>query len=555
MRPDAVMPPPARTDIISDTAAAVGIDPFTIKTVSSRRAKAGKLNGGVAAKATSDCFKSIGEKLVQPNESTPTLISDIDVSDSRPRIKARRWDHILSNESKSRKPSSLKGTAKYLALPGLVSLCGGLPSSEYFPIDELALKVPNVPHFSERDTRANGKVLRAGKHDVVEGKGLYDLEIALNYGLGAGSPQMLRFVTEHVELVHRPPYQDWHCSLTIGNSSALDIAFRLFTKPGQYILMEEFTFSSAIETARPMGLHVVGIKMDGEGLVPAHMDEVLSGWDEQAHGGAKKPHLLYTVPCGQNPTGATAGAERRKEVYAVAQRHDVYILEDDPYYFLQMQPYRPDDDGIERSGVSPSHGDFLRGLLPSYLRLDTDGRVMRMDSFSKVLAPGLRTGFITASEQIVERVVRHQELSVQNPSGLAQLTLYKLLDEHWGHGGFLDWLVYLRGEYARRRDGMLRICEKYLPGGLVEWRAPAAGMFVSTPIVCSVLYRQGLYGFVFVVCVSLLSNLPPRVLSSGSKSSGKNILDISTTGVIRTTTAVMLAAMAQMDWRVASKLT
>ena len=379
--------------------------------------------------------------------------------------------------------------------------------------------MPNVPHFSERDTRTTGKFLRAGKHDVAEGKGLYDLEIALNYGLGAGSPQMLRFVTEHVELVHRPPYQDWHCSLTIGNSSALEIAFRLLTEPGQCILMEEFTFSSAVETARPMGLHVVGIKMDGEGLLPAHMDEVLSGWDERARGGVKKPHLLYTVPCGQNPTGATAGAERRRQVYAVARRHDVYILEDDPYYFLQMQPYRSDDDNggvgisIESSNVSPSREDFLRGLLPSYLRLDTDGRVMRMDSFSKVLSPGMRTGFITASEQIVERLVRHQEVSVQNPSGLAQLTLYKLLDEHWGHGGYLDWLVYLRGEYAGRRDAMLRACEKHLPWGLVEWRAPAAGMFVSSLFSlclfpsCSV---EPFYVRLYVrlcVCVSCLTYL------------------------------------------------
>ncbi len=373
----------------------------------------------------------------------------------------------------------MKATARYLKTPGIISLGGGLPSSEYFPIEKLTVKVPTVPHFSEAETRDNGKTLEVGKHDVAEGKGAYDLEIALNYGQGIGSAQMLRFVTEHVEIIHRPRYQDWQCTLTVGNTSALDIALRMFTRPGQFILMDEYTFSSAIQTARPMGVEVVGVNMDAEGLIPEHLDDILSNWDEQARDGAEKPFLLYAVPCGQNPTGATQGLERRKRIYAVAQKHDLYILEDDPYYFLQMQPYQATD----HSPPLPStHEEFLAALIPSFLSLDTDGRVMRMDSFSKVIAPGMRTGFITASEQIVERVVRHQEMSVQNPSGLSQLTLYKLLDEHWGHGGFLDWLVYLRGEYTRRRDVMLRACETHLPKDAVRWHPPAAGMFVC-PIV------------------------------------------------------------------------
>lgn len=386
----------------------------------------------------------------------------------------------MSEESKSRKPSSLKATARHLKTPGIISLGGALPSSEYFPIDHFTVKVPAVPHFSEPETHSNGKTLEVGKHDVSEGKGAYDLEIALNYGQAIGSAQMLRFVTEHTEIIHRPKYQDWQCVMTIGNTSALDIAFRMFTMPGQYIMMEEYTFSSAMETARPMGVKIIGIKMDAEGLIPEHMDELLTSWDEQAHDGAKKPFLLYTVPCGQNPTGATQGLERRKQVYAVAQKHDVYILEDDPYYFLQMQPYQPGQDGTSTLSLPSTHEEFLAALIPSFLSLDTDGRVMRMDSFSKVISPGIRTGCITASEQVVERVVRHQEMSVQNPSGLSQLTLYKLLDEHWGHGGYLEWLVYLRGEYTRRRDVMLRACERHLPKEVVQWNPPAAGMFVRS---------------------------------------------------------------------------
>jgi len=113
--------------------------------------------------------------------------------------------------------------------------------------------------------------------------------------------------------------------------------------------------------------------------------------------------------------------------------------------------------------------------------MDVDGRVMRMDSFSKVIAPGSRVGWITASEQIVERFIRHNECSNQNPSGISQMVLYKLLDESWGHGGYLQWLINLRLQYTKRRDTILAACEKYLPKEIVSWNPPAAGMFVCLP--------------------------------------------------------------------------
>lgn len=265
--------------------------------------------------------------------------------------------------------------------------------------------------------------------------------------------------------------------MTVGNTSALDMALRMFTSRGDYILSEEYMFCSAVETVRPMGVKIVGIKIDSEGLIPEHMDEILSEWNPQTRGGAKKPCLLYTVPTGQNPTGTTQGVERRRKIYQVCQKHDVYILEDDPYYFLQMQPYRSPP-----STEPMSHMAFLKSLIPSLLSMDVDGRAMRLDSFSKIVAPGTRTGWVTASAQIIDRFVRHSETSIQNPSGVSQLILYKLLDAEWGHGGFLDWLMYLRKEYTRRRDIILNACERELTGGglerVVQWIIPRAGMFV-----------------------------------------------------------------------------
>lgn len=94
-------------------------------------------------------------------------------------------------------------------------------------------------------------------------------------------------------------------------------------------MTEEYSYATALETAIPLGIRTVGIKMDAEGLVPEAMDEILTNWDTTKRG-ARKPHVLYTVPTGQNPTGSTQSASRRRAVYEVCQKHDVYIIEDDP---------------------------------------------------------------------------------------------------------------------------------------------------------------------------------------------------------------------------------
>ena len=426
---------------------------LTVNGVSARRSKAPKLVGGIAAYTSSDMYKG-------PGYGKP---------------KAKRWDHRLNEESKARKPSSLKQAAKFLGKPGIISLGGGLPSSEYFPFEHIDIKVPQVPHFSEEETKALGIIKRIGKHDIAHGTSIFDLHVALNYGQSTGSAQMLRFVTEHTEIVHHPPYKDWQCTMTVGSTSALDIAFRMFIDRGDYILTESYTFSSAAETARPLGGNWIGVAMDNEGLLPSSLDTILTNWDPRTHNNKPKPWLLYTVPSGQNPTGATQSLKRRKDIYRVAQKHDLYIIEDEPYFFLQMQPYT----GANAPDAPPpsSHENFLKSLVPSLLSLDIDGRVMRLDSFSKVIAPGMRIGWITASEQIVERFMRHSEVCVQTPAGTSQIILFKLLEETWGHAGYLDWLINLRLEYTKRRDNILYACETYLPREVASWSSPMAGMF------------------------------------------------------------------------------
>ncbi|KAI1082968.1 PLP-dependent transferase [Whalleya microplaca] len=456
-------------------------EPLTVEGIKARRAKAGKLVAPTASYSDSDMFKS-----PQAYEGKP---------------KAKRWDHLLSQESLARHPCVLKLAAKHLKKPGLISLGGGLPSPSNFPIERLSMRIPTPPYFSEAETARPelGQDVSVGKYDTSTTEdGVYDLAIALNYGQSVGAAQLLRWVTEHTELVHGgggvgdggvgggggPPYADWRCALTVGSTGALEQALRMFSDRarGDAVLTEEYSFSTAVETAAPLGVRVFGVRMDAQGLRADDLDEVLSTWDESARGGARKPHLLYTVPSGQNPTGATQGLQRRRDIYAVCRKHDVFILEDEPYYFLQMEPYtngaKTKNNTTTTAPAETSVEAFLHGLVPSLLSMDADGRVLRMDSFSKVVAPGSRLGWVTASEQVVERYIRHAEVASQGPSGISQVLMYKLVDEAWGHEGYLRWLMHIRLEYTRRRDAILAACEEFLPREIVSWVPPAAGMFL-----------------------------------------------------------------------------
>ncbi len=292
-----------------------------------------------------------------------------------------------------------------------------------------------------------------------------------------GPAALVRFLTEHTEVVHNPPYSDWDICMTAGSTSALELALRMFTERGHYVITEEYTFSSAIESVNPLGCKMLGIKMDADGMLPDHLDHVLSTWDESARR-APKPFLVYTVPTGQNPTASTQSLERRKQLYALAEKHDLYILEDEPYYFLQMEPFvSGQTHDVPRPFKPVPVADFLKNLVPSFLSLDTSGRVLRLDSFSKIIAPGSRCGWVTGSKQLIERFMRHNEVSAQNPAGFAMIHLYNLLEENWGHKGFLEWLMFIRAEYTRRRDIIVNACERYLPTEICSWVAPRAGMF------------------------------------------------------------------------------
>lgn len=385
---------------------------------------------------------------------------------------SRDFTHLLSRESRSRLPATLKAAGIFLKAD-TISLGTGRPSAEYFPLNGMSLDFAQAPGFSATD---GDKLLRiaTGKYDMVEGHAALDLAVALNYGYSAGSEQLVRYLTEHIDVVHNPPYSNWQTALTIGNTSAIDGAFRMFCTRGDYVIVEEFTYSGAIEAMRPLGLRVASIKMDKHGLLPEHLDEMLSKWDEDVRG-AKKPFLLYMIPTGQNPSGVTQTLQRRQQIYSIADKHDLYIIEDDPYYFLQLEQTK--SVPTPKAAKFEDHTTFLQNLIPSYLSMDVSGRVLRLDSTSKLLAPGLRCGWMTGSSQLIERFLYHHDVSTVCPSGLSQLAMYNLLEESWGHGGFMNWLQFLRSEYSHRRDVLIQACTTYLPPTICSWNIPTSGMF------------------------------------------------------------------------------
>lgn len=249
---------------------------------------------------------------------------------------------------------------------------------------------------------------------------------------------------------------------------------------------------NAIQGSRPRGLTITTVKIDDEGMIaagPGGLEDVLEKWD---YSRGKRPHLVYTVTIGQNPTSGVLSLQRRKEIYAVCQKYDIIIIEDDPYWYLQFPSANPNNPPFEAPSEHPmvegmkwkkSGYPFLDSLVPSYLSIDVDGRVVRLDTFSKTVAPGCRLGWITAQPQLVERFLRITETSTQQPSGFVQSMIAELVvgppgkedsdapgssppanggmkdGSGWNIGGWVRWLEGLRGNYERRMNAMCDVLD------------------------------------------------------------------------------------------------
>ncbi|KIY71393.1 aromatic aminotransferase Aro8 [Cylindrobasidium torrendii FP15055 ss-10] len=355
--------------------------------------------------------------------------------------------HHLSLLARSRKASPLKDILAYLHYPGMVSLAGGLPHPALFPFANIDVEVYNPGSDLSSLVSSDTTHISVPK---VNTEGGVSLAVALQYADVSGMRALLKYAREFTQLVCSPAYKNWDVLINCGNTDGWTKAVGLLCEPGDYILVEEYTFSSAQYLWIPMGCKGAPIKMDAEGLRADHLDEVLTTWDT-THPGVKKPHVLYATPTGQNPTGTLMPDKRKQEVYDVCVKHDIIIVEDDPYYFLQLAPYVLNAPASTPTAYSQSA--HLASLEKTFLNIDVQGRVIRLDSFSKTVAPGSRIGWFTANPLFTERLLRASEVTTQTPSGWSQGIIIRLLDE-WKLGGFLQWLHGLAAEYQKRRDWM-----------------------------------------------------------------------------------------------------
>lgn len=293
--------------------------------------------------------------------------------------------------------------------------------------------------------------------------------------------------------------------ITNGNNPTLEAVLRLFCDRGDDLLCEEFTYPHVAESlALPAGVVPVAVACDteaggggfgdGGGIRPEALDAAIAARVASRPDG-RAPKLLYTVPVGQNPTGAVAGLERRKKVYAVCRKWGVAIVEDDPYYYLQ---YKEEEEEEKKEGGENGDGQEqeqlgLRGLGASYLSLDVDGRVIRLDSFSKVLFPGVRLGWATAPRAVIDKLVCHLHGVALGAPPLAQVLTSALLLRGWGDdgqsdggesggrttsfAGFERHVKTMQREYRRRAAVASAAADRHLRG-LATWRRPSAGMFL-----------------------------------------------------------------------------
>ncbi|PGG98223.1 hypothetical protein AJ79_08932 [Helicocarpus griseus UAMH5409] len=431
--------------------------------------------------------------------------------------------HHFSVSARNRVASNVKKFYKYFAIPGIHNLAGGLPHSSYFPYDTLEATVALPNRFDQNPPKkASNKNNNDQTNDTSPATHLtvpresastdpltrIDLTTALQYGTAEGYPPLLSFVRQFVRENLHPnvPYTDGPevvltCGATDGFSKTIEALTNVWDEERDWvrnregILCEEFVYMNAIQTVRPRGLNVIAVGMDNEGMRiegQGGLKDVLENWDFSR---GRRPHLMYTVTIGQNPTGSVLPVPRRREIYALCQKYDIIIVEDDPYWHLQYPSARQQLQSHFRGGQpdlqngkcnynvhgKPSGYPFLDSLVPSYLSIDTDGRVLRLDTFSKSIAPGCRLGWLTAQPKIVERIVFITETSTQQPSGFVQAMVASLImgsdqDAHsqgqvmtagddgdrrpWKTDGWVRWLEGLRAGYEKRMQVMCTILEE-----------------------------------------------------------------------------------------------
>jgi len=328
-------------------------------------------------------------------------------------------DRYLSAKAGLLKASQVRELLKWIG-KDVISLGGGVPDPASFPMDEIKLIVA----------------------EILEEKGAAALQYAPTEGIDELREGIAHFMTKRGLRAKAE-----NVLVTSGSQEALELTARVFIDPGDLVVSENPTYLGAIQAFNVYEPRMVGIPMDEEGL----RVDVLERELRRIVSVGEHVKLAYLIPTCQNPTGRTTSLERRKVILELAEEHDFLVVEDDPYSYFYL-------DGVEP---------------PSLKSMDSSGRVIYVSTVSKILAPGLRLGWVVADEEIIEKLaIAKQGVTLQSPT----LSMYVLIEAL--KRGLVDRQIpKLKEIYRVRRDTMLEALETYMPVG-VKWTRPSGGMFV-----------------------------------------------------------------------------
>ncbi|EZQ03186.1 aminotransferase [Candidatus Acidianus copahuensis] len=332
-----------------------------------------------------------------------------------------KWERFLSRETSLLKTSEIRDLLKLTEGKNVISLAGGLPDPSTFPSEDIKNITDYVlQNFSSR---------------------------ALQYSATAGIPELRESLVNLSNKRGIMNINNENIFVTVGSQEALFILFNILVDPKDHVFVEMPSYLAALNILRSRTPTFHGIPVTDSGTDLDSLEQQLKRMKEEN----QKPKLLYIIPTAQNPGGTTLTLDDRKRVLELASEYDFLIIEDDAYGFLVFD------------GEAP----------PAIKALDKEGRVIYTGTFSKILAPGMRLGWIVADQEIINEVeLFKQNVDLHTPS-FTQFIAAEAIKRNVIQNN----LPKIRSLYKEKRDVMLKAMEDYFPK-TAKWSKPVGGMFV-----------------------------------------------------------------------------
>ncbi|KAG0684407.1 hypothetical protein C6P40_002919 [Pichia californica] len=400
-----------------------------------------------------------------------------------------KFQSFVSERAKQRKPHNFWSNVPKVnnPHPNPIQLIGGLPNYQFFPVDSIDVHLRNEP-FSNNDEK-----LFTLNSVSPDNDNIIDIKTALQYSEVSGINPLLNQIKQFVKRVPRPITNNWDVVCTLGGSDGIGKTFDILINPGDCVLFEEFTFTPVIGLLKERGGIPIPIKIENileNSIVDyaTELENLLKNWSTLKPN-LPKPKVLYTIPNGHNPLGLAQSIEHKKKIYKLAETYNFIILEDEPYSYLNFDKYNDPN-----TNFNLTNDEFINSLNPSYKTIDVSDRVIRVETFSKIFAPGMRLGFIVAHPKFIPYYNSSAALFTRSPNGYSQIFLNNTIIQLGGIEGWIKWIIKVRNEYLKRKNVYVTslINSKAYEKGYLNPIDPNCGMFV--PIIVNVKNHKNFNG-------------------------------------------------------------